>query len=362
MASFSLLGAVLDLVGLASTITVIVWLVSGLQPLFERVRDSCRACQPPEGRAQLLWSVVLIQVAWVAAAALYFRILSSLWDYMGTWLENRPVNRPVYALLHLYLYFLLLCGIYAGAITMVEIFQNRKVLSDLVMIARFNTGRYQDIEDAEAQHHSSSLATVDFGTETPSVVGNVRNIRSLPRRNNNVNVPSWTIGGVRNSSEAAGSSIQCQVIVDSDGDTITATPSSSSSSSSSSGIDELEYVDDDNDGCDLQGVRLREHLEAREQMNTNGLHIVVINERGWVKRDNDDDPHRLYNATPRLEPQDQDAKIDLEPLDIGEPLSPCDSCSAHAESIPTAKRSPARVPITPTSPTADGEDADTEKD
>ena len=181
MASFSLLGAVLDLVGLASTITVIVWLVSGLQPLFERVRDSCRACQPPEGRAQLLWSVVLIQVAWVAAAALYFRILSSLWDYMGTWLENRPVNRPVYALLHLYLYFLLLCGIYAWAITMVEIFQNRKVLSDLVMIARFNTGRYQVIEDAEAQHHSSSLATVDFGTETPSVVGNVRNIRSLSR-------------------------------------------------------------------------------------------------------------------------------------------------------------------------------------
>ena len=97
-------------------------------------------------------------------------------------------------------------------------------------------------------------------------------------------------------------------------------------------------------------------------MNTNGLHVVVINQRGWVKKDNDDDPHRLYNATPRLKPQDQYAKIDLEPLDIGEPLSPCDSCSsAHAESIPTAKRSPARVPITPTSPTADAEDADTEK-
>ena len=181
MASFSLLGAVLDLVGLASTITVIVWLVSGLQPLFERIRGSCRACQPPEGRAQLLWSAFLIQVAWVAAAALYFRILSSLWDYMGTWLENRPVYRPVYALLHLYLYFLLLCGIYALAITIVEIFQNRRVLSDLVMIARFKTGRYQVIEDTEAQHRSSSLGIIDSRTETSSVVRNVRNTGSLPR-------------------------------------------------------------------------------------------------------------------------------------------------------------------------------------
>lgn len=44
------------------------------------------------------------------------------------------------------------------------------------------------------------------------------------------------------------------------------------------------------------------------------------------------------------------------------PPSPCDSCSsAYAKCIPTAKRSPARVPITPTSPTADAEDADTEK-
>ena len=181
-------------------------------------------------------------------------------------------------------------------------------------------------------------------------------------RNSNVNSSSWPIGGVRNISEAAGSSIQCQAIVDSDGDTITATPSSSFSSSGSSGIDELEYVDDNNNGCGLRGVRLWENLETTEQRNTNGLHVIVINQRGWVKRDNDDDPHRLYNATPRLKPQDQNAKIHLEPLDIGEPSSPCESCSsAHAESIPTAKRSPTRVPITPTSPTADAEDADTER-
>ena len=63
---------------------------------------------------------------------------------------------------------------------MVEVFQNRKVLIDLVMIARFNTRRYQVIEDAEAQHRSSSLKTVDCGTETVSVVGNVHNTGSLP--------------------------------------------------------------------------------------------------------------------------------------------------------------------------------------
>ena len=181
-------------------------------------------------------------------------------------------------------------------------------------------------------------------------------------RNSNVKSSFWPIGGVPNSSEAAGTSVQRQVIVDSDGDTINATPSSSPSSASS-GIDELEYVDDDNDGCGSRGVRLSEHLEPRGQRNTNGLHVIVINQRRGVEGDDDNnDPYRLYNATPRLKPQDQNAKIDLEPLDIGEPSSPCDSCSsAHAESIPTAKRSLARVPIIPTSPTADAEDADTER-
>lgn len=181
MVPHSLLSAVLDFVGLASTAAVIVWLVSGLQPLFERVRDSCRACQPPKGRALLLWSAFLIHIAWMAAAALYLRNLLSLWDLMGTWLENQPVNRPVYALLHLYLFFLLVCGIYAWAITVFEISQNRKVFKDLFMIARFNTRKYQAIEDLETQHGSSSTDPIDTEAENPSALSDVQGTRSLPQ-------------------------------------------------------------------------------------------------------------------------------------------------------------------------------------
>ena len=181
MASYSLFGAVSDLIGLASTVTVVVWLVSSLRPLFERARDSCRACQPPEGRVRLLSSAFLIYVAWVAAAALYSRILFSLWDVMGTWLEAQPVNRPVYALLHLYLLFLLVCGGCACAITIVEILQNRKVLSDLWLIARFDGREYKVIEDMEAQHRPSSPDLTDSETEMTSVIGDISNTSSLPQ-------------------------------------------------------------------------------------------------------------------------------------------------------------------------------------
>lgn len=92
-------------------------------------------------------------------------------------------------------------------------------------------------------------------------------------------------------------------------------------------------------------------------MNTKAS--CIIDQRGYIEEDG---PSGLYYATPRLSPQDQNAETHAESIIIGEPPSPCDSCSsAHAESIPTAKRSPARVPITPTSPTADADDADTEK-
>ena len=154
-------------------------------------------------------------------------------------------------------------------------------------------------------------------------------------------------------SEAAGPSNQHHPRFDSDDDAIIMTPSSSSSSSDSSiGTDELEYAGLGYDPYD------------RRQRNTTASY--GIDQLEFVKKDDDDDdPYGLYYATPRLSPQDQNVRIDIDHLDIREPppRSPsCDSCtSAHAESIPTAKRSPVRVPITPTSPTADAEDAETEK-
>ena len=181
----------LGLVGLASTVFVIVRLVSTLQPLFERVKDSCRAGQPPEGRTLLLWSVFLILAAWVAAAALYFRNLFTLWDCMGSWLESKPTNRPVYALLHLYLFFLLVCGFYGCAITVAQISQNRQVLSNLFMIARSTTRGYQTVEDLEAQRSSSPTDRISAEAEIPSAVGNVRNTSPLPQED----------GGHRNGQE-----------------------------------------------------------------------------------------------------------------------------------------------------------------
>ncbi|CAD6593420.1 MAG: hypothetical protein ASARMPRED_007507 [Alectoria sarmentosa] len=399
MVPHSFLSAVLDLVGLASTATVVVRLVSGLQPLFERARDSCRACQPPEGRALLLWSAFLVHIAWMAAAALYFRNLLSLWDLMGTWLENQPVNRPVYALLHFYLFFLLVCGIYAWAITIFEISQNRKVFKDLFMIARFNTRKYQPIEDLETQHGSSSTDPIDTEAEIPCALSDVRSTSSLPQdedpRTNgqessgdvaptgarmnepqhpsneaawsgidrpigeiitrtanspirSITISSSRMGGGWNNGETTGPFNEHSPTLDSDGDAITRTPSSSTSNASS-GSDEPEDDDNDRGGC--QGVRLRKPRNTKP--------LCIIDQRGYIEGDC---PSGLYYATPRLSPQDQNAETHTESFIIGEPPSPCDSCSsAHAESIPTAKRSPARVPITPTSPTADADDADTEK-
>ena len=179
MVSYSLLGAILDLIGLAGTVFAIVRIVFDLQPLFIRVRDSCRTGQPPEGRTLLLWSAFLILVAWVVAAALYFRYLFTLWESMGIWLDSQPINRIVYALLHLYLFFLLVCGFYGWAITVAEISQNRQVFKDLFMIARFTTRRYQMIEDLEAQRDSSSPDGIGPDAETPSAVGTVCNTSPL---------------------------------------------------------------------------------------------------------------------------------------------------------------------------------------
>lgn len=144
---------------------------------------------------------------------------------------------------------------------------------------------------------------------------------------------------------------------DSDADTITNTPSSSSSNASS-GIDEVAYADLE---YNFRSVRRRVPLQDREQGQTNAFYTT--DQRGNVEAKHDDkDTSGLYHATPRLSPQRQKPRIDIDHLDIGQPPSPCDSCSStHAESIPIARRSPARVPITPTSPTADAEDADTEK-
>ncbi len=168
---------------------------------------------------------------------------------------------------------------------------------------------------------------------------------------NNAECSFGPIDGVRNNSEAIGSSDKPRVTFDSDGDAINVTPPSSSSLDASSGIDELEYVDDDYDRNNFQGVRLDEPLRDRERGDSSASRIM--NQHGGVN--GDDDSSNLYNATPSLRPQSQNA------FSFGEPLSLCISCSStHAESIPTAKRSPARVPITPTSPTAYAEDADTE--
>ena len=179
MVLYGFLDAISDLIGLASTAAVVVSLVTGLQPEFKRVRDSCRAGKQPEGRVQLLWSAFLILIVWGAANALYFRNLFSLWNIMGRWLKSQPVNRPVYALLHLYLYFLLLCGIYAGTVTSVKISQNGQVLSDLVMIARFRTNEYHLVEDTEAQDGSSASGRIGPESEIADVV-DLRSTTSPP--------------------------------------------------------------------------------------------------------------------------------------------------------------------------------------
>lgn len=179
MVPYDLFDVISDSVGFVSTAIIVVKLITGLRPRFKTIRDSCRAGQLPEGRARLLWSSFLVPVVWQLAAILYFRNLFSLWDMMGSWLEDQPVNRPVYAFLHLYLFFLLLCGFYAFAVTIFEICWNREVLGDLLMIARFRTNGYHLVEDTEAQHGSSAPDRSSLESEPAGVV-DVRNASSPP--------------------------------------------------------------------------------------------------------------------------------------------------------------------------------------
>ena len=153
MAPYGILDTICDSVGMANTVVVLVWLVTGLQPAFKRVRDSWREGKVPEERARLRWSLLLVVVVWYAAAVLYVRNVFSLWDVMGDWLESEPVNRPVYALLHLYLYLLILCGIYACTITVVALVRNNQALADVM----FRTKAYRMVDDIEAQHGSSAI-------------------------------------------------------------------------------------------------------------------------------------------------------------------------------------------------------------
>ena len=179
MVLYSLFNAALDFIALACTVVVVIWNISNLQPLFERVRDSCRACQYPKERVLLLRSVVLIHVVCLAVVALYFRNLFSFWDLMGTLLEDQSVNRPLYAVLHLCLFFLLGCGAYGWVITISEVFQSRQVFKDLFMIARFNTRRYQAVEELEAQLVSPSMNPINARSETPLPVNDMRHTNSL---------------------------------------------------------------------------------------------------------------------------------------------------------------------------------------
>ena len=179
MVSYHSVDPISDLIGLASTAAVVVWLVIGLEPAFKRARDSCRAGQLPEGRAQLLWSSLLVPIMWLAAALLYIHLLMSLWDVMGSCLESQPVNKVAYALLHFYLFSLLLCGLYACIILIVEISRNGQVLSDLLMIARFRPSGYHLVKDTEAQRGSSAPGRIGRESGTAGVV-DVRNVTLSP--------------------------------------------------------------------------------------------------------------------------------------------------------------------------------------
>ena len=75
--------------------------------------------------------------------------------------------------------FLLLCGIYACIVPIVEISRNGQVLSDLLMIARFRTSEYHLVEDTEAQRGSSAPGRIGRESETASVV-DVRNATLSP--------------------------------------------------------------------------------------------------------------------------------------------------------------------------------------
>ena len=160
------------------------------------------------------------------------------------------------------------------------------------------------------------------------------------------------LGSVGDDRTAVEPSSPRQIDSDTDGYTI------SPSSTSSSVTDELGSVDDDDSDRSL--LSLREYLEAREQSTPNNG-ICTIDP--CLKAADDNNPHRPYHATtPPPRPQRPNAKTNLKPLDVGgEPSSPCESCSsAHADTIPTVKQSPVRVPITPTSPTVDAEEEKTD--
>ena len=258
MTSYGLLDAVLDLFDLGGAVAIVLLLICCLRALLKKQMNSCRECQPPDVRALLLWIAFTIPLAWVAAAASYFRNLSLLWNLMGRLLEDQTVNKSLYALLHFYLLFLILCGIYAFSITIFEVSRNRRVFNDLWMIARFRAERYQAVEDVEAQPRLSSSDTITPEAETLSAVGNIPSTSSTPSNETLHNTGQESNGdpapteesehSVQNAALSIVNQTEDEPSLDDENVALTKTSSSSSSSSAStSGADEVEYVDSDDD-------------------------------------------------------------------------------------------------------------------
>ena len=129
------------------------------EPLFEDVRDFCRAGIAHPQRARLLWLVALTPVIWLLAVIIYLHNVFELWDLMTLALEKIAPDRLIYTILDVYFLFLIFCGIVGLVLTGKFIHHNREELVDLVMIVRFSTTNYHrlaDLEEQTASHEAPS--------------------------------------------------------------------------------------------------------------------------------------------------------------------------------------------------------------
>ena len=95
--------------------------------------------------------------AWFITVAMYFRDISAVWDMMKISLHSGGGAEFAYAIMNIYLFFLVLCGcltlIYLGWL----LYYNQRGIADLVMIIRFDADNSQSVFDLESPRNTSRI-------------------------------------------------------------------------------------------------------------------------------------------------------------------------------------------------------------
>ena len=149
MATYGFLDMFLGFSGFAFTAWGFVSLIFHWEALFQEVRDSCKGGIAHPKRSLLLWLVSLTIATWLLAAVTYSRDITAVWNLMKV-SQNEDGGRGfAHVITQTYFFVLVICGGLGFIFTGWFLYHNRRDLPSLVMIIRFDAGKYHSVGDLE---------------------------------------------------------------------------------------------------------------------------------------------------------------------------------------------------------------------